>query len=122
MTLFILLIFVPILVLILLILNVLLAPSNPDQEKMSSYECGFESVGGPRNQFQIAFYIVAILFLIFDLEICLFFPLAACLTQVSMYGFIVGIIFMFILTLGFVFEYGSGVINFTKNRSQDIDY
>lgn len=119
MTLYIICIFIPVLVLILLFLNILLAPSRPDQEKISSYECGFESLGGPRNQFQIAFYMVAILFLIFDLEIAVFYPLASCLSVVSTYGFAVGMLFMLILTAGFVFEYGSGAIKFSDDIERD---
>jgi NADH-ubiquinone oxidoreductase chain 3 len=118
MTIFLILLLVPVLVLILLLLNVLLASNQPDFEKMSVYECGFESLGGSRSQFSIAFYIVAILFLIFDLEIALFYPLGVCLTHVSIYGFLVAMIFIVILTVGFVYEYGSGVIKFRS--SQDI--
>lgn len=121
MTLVTVLIFVPILVLILLSLNLLLAPSEVDSEKISTYEAGFEPVGTARSQFSISFYLVAILFLIFDLEIALFYPLATSLNLVSIYGFVVGLIFLSVLTLGFVFEYGSGVISFKteKNRNND---
>lgn len=117
MTLFVVLIFVPILVLILLFLNLLLAPSLVDSEKISVYESGFEAVGTARSQFSISFYLVAILFLIFDLEIAIFYPIATSLHLVSTYGFIVALIFIFILTIGFVFEYGSGVISFKTERS-----
>lgn len=116
MTLFIILIFVPILVIILLGLNLLLAPSEVDSEKISTYESGFEPIGTARSQFSISFYLVAILFLIFDLEIALFYPLATSLNLVSTYGFIVGLIFLSVLTFGFVFEYGSGVISFLPRR------
>lgn len=121
MTLFVILIFVPILVLILLMLNLLLAPSEVDSEKISVYESGFEAVGTARSQFSISFYLIAILFLIFDLEVAMFYPLATSLNLVSTYGFMVGLIFIFILTIGFVFEYGSGVISFkteTNSRSK----
>lgn len=120
MTLFVVLIFVPILVLILLFLNLLLAPSEVDSEKISTYESGFEPIGTARSQFSISFYLVAILFLIFDLEIALFYPLATSLNLVSVYGFIVGLIFLSVLTLGFVFEYGSGVISFKTKRDQTL--
>lgn len=119
MTLFIVLIFVPILVLILLSLNLLLAPSEVDSEKISTYESGFEPIGTARSQFSISFYLVAILFLIFDLEIALFYPLATSLNLVSTYGFIVGLIFLSVLTFGFVFEYGSGVISFVPSRKSN---
>lgn len=117
MTLFVILIFVPVLVLILLMLNLLLAPSEVDSEKISVYESGFEAVGTARSQFSISFYLIAILFLIFDLEVAMFYPLATSLNLVSSYGFVVGLVFMFILTIGFVYEYGSGVISFKTERS-----
>ena len=120
MTLFVILVFVPILVLILLFLNLLLAPSEVDSEKISTYEAGFEPVGTARSQFSISFYLVAILFLIFDLEIALFYPLATSLNLVSTYGFIVGLIFLSVLTFGFVFEYGSGVISFKTAKDQNV--
>lgn len=93
-TLLMLFIFVPILIFILLFLNFLLAPSNPDAEKLSIYECGFTAVfGQTRSQFHINFYVVAIFFLIFDLEIILLFPISVCLTQVGLYGLFIAIIF-----------------------------
>jgi len=104
-------IFVPILAFVLLALNILLAPHKPDEAKVSQYECGFQPIPGQtRSTFQIHFMIVALLFLIFDLEILLLFPLATSLYQVSMFGFTVGIIFFIVLTIGFVLEIGSGAI------------
>ena len=111
MTLFILFILVPLLAVLLLGLNLLLAPNRPDDIKVSSYECGFESLyGQTRSVFQIHFYIVAMLFLIFDLEILLLFPIATTLYQVSTFGFSIAIIFFIVLTIGFVLEIGSGAI------------
>lgn len=118
MTLFVILIFVPILVLILLLVNLLLAPSTPDSEKISVYESGFEPVGNARSQFSVSFYLVALLFLIFDLELALFYPLATTLDVVNTYGFLVGIIFISVLTLGFVYEFSSGVISFKTSRDR----
>jgi|SRR6201996_1846225 NADH-ubiquinone oxidoreductase chain 3 len=110
--LFFLFIFVPILSLILLALNVLLAPHKPDEAKVSAYECGFTPIyGQTRSTFQIHFMIVALLFLIFDLEILLLFPLAVSLYQVSTFGFTIGIVFFIVLTIGFVLEIGSGAIS-----------
>lgn len=110
--LFFLFIFVPILALILLALNVLLSPHRPDEQKVSAYECGFQPVyGQTRTSFQIHFMVVALLFLIFDLEVLLLFPLALTLYQVSTFGFSIGIIFFIILTIGFVLEIGSGAIS-----------
>jgi NADH-ubiquinone oxidoreductase chain 3 len=104
-------IFIPFLAAILLALNVLLAPHKPDEAKVSQYECGFSAIPGQtRSTFQIHFMIVALLFLIFDLEILLLFPLAVTLYQVSTFGFTIGIIFFIVLTIGFVLEIGSGAI------------
>src|ERR1700755_2212602 len=108
-------IFVPILAGALLALNVLLAVHRPDEAKVSSYECGFQAiVGQTRSTFQIHFYIVAMLFLIFDLEILLLFPIAVTLYQVSTFGFSIAIIFFIVLTIGFVLEIGSGAIALTN--------
>lgn len=112
-TLLVLFIFVPILALLLLGLNVLLAPSRPDESKVSPYECGFSVIQGQtRSVFHIHFYLVSMLFLIFDLEIVLLFPLAVSLYQVNTFGFSVAILFFFVLTIGFVLEIGSGAIKF----------
>jgi NADH-ubiquinone oxidoreductase chain 3 len=105
-------IFIPVLSLILLALNVLLAVHRPDEAKVSAYECGFQPVyGQTRTTFQIHFMVVALLFLIFDLEIILLYPLAVTLYQVSGFGFSVGILFFLVLTIGFVLEIGSGAIS-----------
>jgi NADH-ubiquinone oxidoreductase chain 3 len=113
--LFFLFIFVPLLAFILLALNILLAPHKPDESKVSAYECGFSPVyGQTRSTFQIHFYIVAMLFLIFDLEILLLFPIAVTLYQVSIFGFSIAIIFFIVLTIGFVLEIGSGAIALTN--------
>jgi len=105
-------IFVPILAFILLALNVLFSVHRPDEAKVSAYECGFIALPGQtRSSFQIHFMIVALLFLIFDLEILLLFPLAVTLYQVSIFGFTIGIVFFIVLTIGFVLEIGSGAIS-----------
>ena len=112
-------IFIPILSFVLLALNILLAPHRPDESKVSAYECGFSPVyGQTRSTFQIHFYIVAMLFLIFDLEILLLFPVAVTLYQVSTFGFSIAIIFFIILTIGFVLEIGSGAIALTNFETQ----
>jgi NADH:ubiquinone oxidoreductase subunit 3 (subunit A) len=109
---------VPILTGILLMLNVLLAVHKPDSEKVSAYECGFSPVyGQTRAPFSIQYYLVGILFLLFDLEILLLYPLATSLYQVGSYGFVVAIIFFVVLTLGFMFEWGKGALYFTDQRS-----
>ena len=117
-TLLILFIFVPILAIILLLVNVLLAPSRPDEAKVSAYECGFSVIyGQTRSTFQIHFYVVAMLFLVFDLEILLLFPIAVTLYQVSTFGFSIAIIFFIVLTIGFVLEICSGAIDLIDQKT-----
>jgi NADH-ubiquinone oxidoreductase chain 3 len=114
-------ILVPILSLVLLGLNVLLAAHKPDEAKVSAYECGFSPVyGQTRSTFQIHFYIVAMLFLVFDLEILLLFPIAVTLYQVSFFGFSVALIFFIVLTIGFVLEIGSGAIKITSSNLKEL--
>lgn len=111
-------IFIPILVMILLFANLLLAVHRPDSEKVTAYECGYASIyGQTRNPFQVSFFLVGILFTLFDLEILLFFPYASCAYTVQSYGFWVAIIFFIVLTIGFVYEFGSGALYFTDKRS-----
>ena len=108
-------IFVPILAGILLVLNFFLVVHRPDEAKVSSYECGFSPVyGQTRSTFQIHFFVVGLLFLIFDLEILLLFPIALTLYNVSIFGFSIAIIFFLVLTVGFVLEIGSGAIKLTS--------
>lgn len=113
-------IFVPILTFILLGLNLLFAVHRPDEQKVSAYECGFKEIPGQtRSTFQIHFYIVCMLFLIFDLEILLLFPVAVTLYQVSTFGFTIALIFFIVLTIGFVLEIGSGAIKLTSLEVKD---
>ena len=113
-------ILVPVLTLILLGLNFLFAVHRPDEQKVSAYECGFKEIPGQtRSTFQIHFYIVCMLFLIFDLEILLLFPIAVTLYQVSTFGFTVALIFFIVLTIGFVLEIGSGAIQLTSLEVKD---
>ena len=110
-------IFVPILSGILLALNLLLAPKQPYEAKVSAYECGFSPVyGQTRNVFYINFYLVAMLFLVFDLEILLLFPIALTLYNVSIFGFSIALIFFVILTIGFILEIGSGAISIASSN------
>ena len=102
----------PVLAILLLGLNLLLAVHRPDESKVSPYECGFSTIyGQTRSVFNIHFYIVAMLFLVFDLEILLLFPLATVLYQVSTFGLSIAIIFFIVLTIGFVLEIGSCAIS-----------
>jgi NADH-ubiquinone oxidoreductase chain 3 len=114
-TLLMLFLIVPILAILLLGLNLLLAAHKPDEAKVSAYECGFSPVyGQTRSTFQIHFFLVALLFLVFDLEILLLFPIALTLYQVNMFGFAVALIFFIVLTIGFILEIGSGAIKITS--------
>lgn len=118
MTLITLLIFVPVLVGILLALNAFLAPHRPDAEKATAYESGFMAITGQtRAPFSVAYYLVAILFLAFDLEILLLFPLAVTLYTVGPYGFWVAVIFFTVLTFGFIVEISKQALTFSDQRS-----
>lgn len=111
-------IFTPILVVILLIANLLLAVHQPDSEKVTPYECGFSVIyGQTRSPFHISFFLVGILFIIFDIEILVVYPLASCMYSLQSYGFWIFVLFFTILTVGFVFEIGSGALYFTDQRS-----
>lgn len=103
---------------LLLVLNLLLAVHRPDSEKLSSYECGFSPVfGQTRTPFSVQFLLIAILFLIFDLEIILFYPAAVVLYEISTYGFFIAMGFFLVLTVGFIFEFSKGALKFTDQRS-----
>nr|AQU12794.1 NADH dehydrogenase subunit 3 [Thelephora ganbajun] len=120
-TLLMLFLFVPVLAVLLLGLNLLLAANKPNEAKASAYECGFTPVyGQTRSTFQIHFFLVALLFLVFDLEILLLFPIALTLYQVSMFGFSVALIFFIVLTIGFVLEIGSGAIKLISSNIKNI--
>lgn len=117
-TITILFLFVPVLVAILLLVNVLLAPSRPDAEKVTSYECGYAPLlGQTRTPFSIQYYLVGILFMLFDLEILLLYPIAVSLSDVTIMGYWVAMLFAGVLTLGFVFEWAYGALYFTDQRS-----
>jgi NADH-ubiquinone oxidoreductase chain 3 len=108
-------IIVPALAIVLLALNFLLSPHKPDEAKLSIYECGFQTIPlQTRSTFQIHFYIVGLLFLIFDLEILLLLPVSLTLYKISIYGFSFAIIFFIILTVGFALEIGYGAISLEK--------
>jgi len=114
-------IIVTVLAFILLALNFLLSPHKPDEAKVSIYECGFQTIPlQTRSTFQIHFYIVGLLFLIFDLEIILLTPLSVTLTQVNLYGFTIAIIFFIILTVGFAIEIGYGAISLEKLNLKEL--
>ena len=93
------------------LLNFLVAPSNPDPEKLSAYECGFEPFDDSRIEFDVRFYLVAILFIIFDLEIAFLFPWAISLGNIGLLGFSSMMIFLCILTIGFIYEWKKGALD-----------
>jgi len=94
----------------ILFLSYFLIPQKLDQEKISAYECGFNPFDDARSTFDVRFYLVAILFLIFDLEISFLFPWSICLNSISFFGFWVMILFLIILTIGFIFEWYKGAL------------
>jgi NADH:ubiquinone oxidoreductase subunit 3 (subunit A) len=104
-----------ILAFVLLILSFILSPKDIYAEKLSAYECGFEPFDEARKTFDVHFYIVAILFIIFDLEVAFLFPWAISLNKIGIFGFWVMIVFLFILTLGFVYEWKRGALDWTVN-------
>jgi len=93
-----------------IVLNFLFSPKNPDPEKLSAYECGFEAFDDARGRFDVRFYLVAILFIIFDLEVAFLFPWAVSLGKIGMFGFWSMIIFLFFLTVGFIYEWKKGAL------------
>jgi NADH-quinone oxidoreductase subunit A len=90
--------------------NFLAAPNNPDPEKLSAYECGFEAFDDSRMEFDVRFYLVAILFIIFDLEIAFLFPWAISLGNIGALGFWSMMIFLSVLTIGFIYEWKKGAL------------
>ena len=91
-------------------LSFVLAQQKPDSEKLSAYECGFEPFEDARRKFDVRFYLVAILFIIFDLEVAFLFPWAVALGDIGMFGFWSMVVFLGILTVGFVYEWKKGAL------------
>ncbi|MQP65539.1 NADH-quinone oxidoreductase subunit A [Niveispirillum sp. SYP-B3756] len=88
----------------------LVGPKKPDSEKLSAYECGFEAFDDARSKFDVRFYLVAILFIIFDLEVAFLFPWAISLGGIGMFGFWSMMVFLGILTVGFIYEWKKGAL------------
>jgi NADH-quinone oxidoreductase subunit A len=88
----------------------LLAPHKPDAEKNSPYECGFEAFEDTRMRFDVRYYLVAILFIIFDLEIAFLFPWAVVLDEIGMFGYLAMMLFLGILVIGFIYEWKKGAL------------
>jgi NADH-ubiquinone oxidoreductase chain 3 len=109
---------VSILTIVFLAINFIFAPHNPYQEKYSIFECGFHSfLGQNRMQFGIKFFIVAILYLIFDIEILVLYPFAMSMNINNIYGLSIILIFIFIVTAGFVFELGKNALKIDSRQS-----
>ena len=92
------------------LINLILSPKKPDPEKLSAYECGFEPFQDSRMEFDVRFYLVAILFIIFDLEIAFLFPWAISLDEIGTFGLVSMGIFLLILVVGFIFEWKKGAL------------
>jgi NADH-quinone oxidoreductase subunit A len=91
-------------------LSYLIVPQHPDAAKNSAYECGFDAFGDSRAQFDVRFYLVAILFIVFDLEVAFLFPWAVSLGKIGLFGFWSMMIFLGILTIGFIYEWRKGAL------------
>jgi len=111
-------IFIPILAIILLAVNLVLAPHNPYQEKDSVFECGFHSfLGHNRTQFSVSFFIFGLLFLLFDLEILLVYPYSVSSYTNDIYGLVIMMVFFVLLTLGFIFELGKNALTIESRQT-----
>jgi len=111
-------IFIPILAIILLAVNLILAPHNPYQEKDSVFECGFHSfLGQNRTQFSVSFFIFGLLFLLFDLEILLVYPYSVSSYTNDIYGLVIMMVFFVLLTLGFIFELGKNALTIDSRQT-----
>ncbi len=93
-----------------ILLGRLISPNRPDPEKLSPYECGFEAFEDARMKFDVRYYLVAILFILFDLEIAFLFPWAVVLKEIGMFGFGAMVVFLAILVVGFVYEWKKGAL------------
>jgi NADH-quinone oxidoreductase subunit A len=95
---------------VLLSVGWVLGPRRPDSEKLSPYECGFEAFEDARMKFDVRYYLVAILFILFDLEIAFLFPWAVTLNEIGLFGFFSMMIFLAILVIGFIYEWKKGAL------------
>ena len=98
------------LALVIVLASLLVAPQRPDAEKLSAYECGFQPFGDARQRFDVRFYLVAILFIIFDLEVAFLFPWAVALGDIGLFGFGSMVLFLAVLTVGFIYEWQKGAL------------
>ncbi|MCG8359735.1 MAG: NADH-quinone oxidoreductase subunit A [Kiloniellales bacterium] len=98
------------LTLAMVVASLVVAQQRPDSEKVSAYECGFEAFDDARSRFDVRFYLVAILFIIFDLEVAFLFPWAVALGEIGVFGFWSMVVFLAILTIGFIYEWKKGAL------------
>ncbi len=96
------------LAIVMILIPFIVALRRPDKEKISAYECGFEPFSDARDKFDVRFYLVSILFIIFDLEIAFLFPWALVLKEIGIFGFWSMMLFLFVLTVGFIYEWKKG--------------
>jgi NADH-quinone oxidoreductase subunit A len=96
--------------LVLIAVPFVIAPSKPDPEKLSAYECGFNAFGDARMKFDVRFYLVSLLFIIFDLEVAFLFPWAITLTKTGVFAFWSMMVFLGVLTVGFIYEWKKGAL------------
>src|SRR6186713_1918921 len=94
----------------MLVAPFIVAPNHPDPEKVSAYECGFPAFDDARMKFDVRFYLVSILFIIFDLEVAFLFPWAISLKSIGAFGFWSMVVFLLVLTVGFVYEWKKGAL------------
>ncbi len=95
---------------VIMLATLIVARQNPDSDKLSAYECGFEAFEDARRKFDVRFYLVAILFIIFDLEVAFLFPWAVALGDIGLAGFWSMMLFLGILTIGFIYEWKKGAL------------
>jgi len=114
-------IFITVLSLVFLLLNFIFAPHNPYQEKYSIFECGFHSfLGQNRTQFGVKFFIFALVYLLLDLEIVMIYPFAVSEYENGVYGLIVVLIFIVIITVGFIFELGKNALKIESKQTKEL--
>ena len=107
-----------IVIIALLLINILISSSTPDNEKLSPYECGYAPFHGQtRVPFTVQYYLVALLFLAFDLELIILLPLGAEVSSISLYNYYIVTVFYTVLSVGFIYELGKGVLEFTSLKA-----
>lgn len=95
---------------VMVLASFIVSKQKPDAEKVSAYECGFEAFDDARTKFDVRFYLVSILFIIFDLEVAFLFPWAVALGKIGLYGFWSMMVFLAVLTVGFIYEWRKGAL------------